>query len=91
MSGPGKVVVRELRFTEHAEAMIAERNIEKAWVTLTVERAQRREEPGNGTVHYLKAISERGDRTLRVIVNPQLEPPVVVTAFFDRRVKGREP
>ena len=80
-----------LQFTEHADHMLVERAIEKAWVTLTIERPQGREEPGTGTVHYLRAIPERGGRILRVIVKSQTDPPVVITVFFDRRVQGRGP
>ena len=80
-----------LRFTKHAEHMLARREIDRAWVALTVERPQQREEPGDGTVHYHRVIPERGGRTLRVIVNPETDPPIVVTTFFDRRLKGREP
>lgn len=84
-------MIISLRFTKHAEHTLTRREIEKAWVALTVERPQLREEPGDGTVHYHRAIPERGDRTLRVIVNPETDPPMVITAFFDRRLKGREP
>ena len=80
----------EVHFTEHAEQMLSEREIQKAWVALTVEQSQRREETGDGMVHYLRAIPERGGRVLRVIVDPQKDPPVVVTAFLDRRIKGIE-
>lgn len=75
----------------HAEQMLLERGIEKAWAELTVAQSQDREERGDGTVHYLKAIPERGDRILRVIINPQEDPPLVVTAFFDRRLTGSKP
>ena len=81
----GEVMV-ELYFTEHAEQMLAEREIQKSWVALTVGQSQRREEQGDGMVHYLRAIPERGGRILRVIVNPEKEPPLVVTAFLDRRI-----
>jgi len=37
--------------------------------------------------HYLKRIQDFGDRWLRVVVNPNVEPNRVVTVFFDRRVK----
>jgi hypothetical protein len=40
-----------------------------------------------GNTHYLKQISDFGDRWLRVVVNPTVEPNRVITVFFDLRVK----
>jgi hypothetical protein len=77
----------ELRFTEHAEQMLVERQIEKSWVERTVLQFQRRDEPGDGMTHYLRAIPERDGRILRVIVDPLAELPTVITAFFDRRLE----
>ena len=37
--------------------------------------------------HYLRRIQSFGDRWLRVVVNPNVEPKRVVTVFFDRRIK----
>jgi hypothetical protein len=38
--------------------------------------------------HRFKAIPEFGDRVLRVIVNVNEIPLKVITAFFDRRLRG---
>ncbi len=40
-------------------------------------------------IHALRAIPEFGDRVLRVIYNRTRQPPHVVTAFFDRGMKGK--
>ena len=48
-----------------------------------------REVRSDGTANYLKSIVEHGDRMLRVVVSIDAVPPIVVTVFFDRRVKGR--
>ncbi|MDP8238609.1 MAG: hypothetical protein P9X24_05935 [Candidatus Hatepunaea meridiana] len=37
--------------------------------------------------HRLAAIPEFGNRVLRIIVKKKTQPEVVVTAFFDRRLK----
>jgi len=37
--------------------------------------------------HYLKQIPQNAEKFLRVIVNPSLRPPRVITVFFDRRVQ----
>jgi hypothetical protein len=39
--------------------------------------------------HALRAIPEFGGRVLRVIYNRTKQPPNVVTAFFDRGMKGK--
>jgi hypothetical protein len=39
--------------------------------------------------HRLGKIDEFEGRVLRVIVNPQLEPIRVITAFFDRAMRGK--
>ena len=38
--------------------------------------------------HRFAVIHEFGDRVLHVIVNPTAEPERVITAFFDRRLRG---
>ena len=39
--------------------------------------------------HRLSVIEEHGSRALRVVVNREVEPERVVTAYFDRSMKGR--
>ncbi|QUS60225.1 DUF4258 domain-containing protein [Synechocystis sp. PCC 7339] len=39
------------------------------------------------TVRKWKRIPECDNRALRVVYNPDKQPPVVVTVFFDRRFK----
>ena len=41
----------------------------------------------DGTAHYLSSVPERGGRILRVVVNAKASPAVVVTVFFDRRLR----
>jgi len=45
------------------------------------------EEKREDEKHYLKQIPQTGGKFLRVIVNPSVSPPRVITAFFDRRVR----
>jgi hypothetical protein len=59
------------------------------WVERAIASPDRRETDADGNIHYLKGIPERGDRILRVIVNAVADPCRIVTAFFDRRVKGK--
>lgn len=37
--------------------------------------------------HKLKAIIENDNRVLRIVCNISENPPLIVTAFFDRRMK----
>jgi len=39
-------------------------------------------------VHHLARIPEQENRVLRVVLNPLASPVRVVTAFFDRKMKG---
>ena len=39
------------------------------------------------TVHYIRAIKEYGGRYLRVIMNANVNPHMVITLFFDRRIR----
>jgi len=39
--------------------------------------------------HALERISEHGNRVLRVVYNASVEPYTVVTAYFDRAMKGK--
>jgi hypothetical protein len=40
------------------------------------------------TIRVWKRIPEYENRALRVVYNPDTEPIIVVTVFFDRRYKG---
>ena len=39
--------------------------------------------------HYLAPIEGMSARVLRVVMNEIPTPPIVVTAFFDRRARGK--
>lgn len=51
----------EYEFSEHAYAMLQERNIQENWVKLAIEDPQRKEPKDDGTVHYIRAIEQYGD------------------------------
>ena len=79
------------RLSVHALDVADERDIPLPWITLAIESAQVVQLQPDGTTHYLKAIPEFGGRVLRVVLSTHTVPPVVVTVFFDRRMKGRLP
>jgi hypothetical protein len=80
----------ELRFTHHAEDVIAERKLEAAWIERTVRTPELVEDADDGTRHFCARISEQEGRVPRVVVNPMPDAWRVVTAFLDRRMKGEE-
>jgi len=40
-------------------------------------------------MHALGRIAERDGRVLRVVYNALVQPPRIVTAYFDRRERGK--
>lgn len=77
--------------TAHAATVIAEREIEAEWIERVLERPERTEpdRADPSLLHALGRIKERGQRTLRVVYNPSVDPRRVVTAYFDRRERGK--
>ena len=77
--------------TAHAAAVMDERKIDAAWVARVLSEPDRTEaDPSDPSLtHALGRIAERDDRTLRVIYNATVRPPRVITAYFDRRQRGK--
>ena len=75
------------KFSEHAYDILRERNIQESWVKSAMEHPDKKETMPDGAVHYVKRIKEFGDRYLRIVVNPNVEPKKIVTLFFERRLK----
>lgn len=77
--------------SEHAATTIQARNIRAEWIALTLLHPALTE-PGEDDpelIHAFRIIPEFGDRVLRVIYNRTKQPPHIVTAFFDRSMKGK--
>ena len=76
--------------TEHARIVLAERSIPLAWVERVLTHPQRTAVDGADPElrHAIAPIPEHGDRYLRVIYNPNVAPWRVVTAYFDRGLRG---
>jgi len=75
----------------HAISTIRERNIRAEWIAATLSAPAATETDPNDPMltHALCVIPEFGERVLRVIYNRTKQPPHVVTAFFDRGMKGK--
>ena len=77
-------------FTNHAAAVLRERNIDPEWVRRTMITPERREpDPNDPAVErFFRIIPENDSRVLRVVVNTSTTPWRVVSVFFDRNMKG---
>ncbi len=76
--------------TQHAQDVIKERGIAMQWVESTINNPQITvSKTSDGLEHRLAVIPDYGRRVLRVIINPRTSPIKVVTAFFDRSMKGK--
>jgi len=76
-----------MKESKHFLNMLTERGIKPEWVDMTINDPYSTDEYDDGTLHYIKQIPEFGDRWLRVIVNASVSPIILVTAFFDRRLR----
>ena len=78
----------DIAFTDHATDMLKERGIRKDWVWRTINTPDgKKRHEDDGTIHYTKAIKEKGGRVLRVVVSQNTQPNRIVTVFFDRRLR----
>ena len=76
-----------MRESKHFTDMLIERGIKKEWAKLALDSPDKIEEKSDGTRHLIKRIPEFGNRWLRIIVNTTTAPEILITAFFDRRVR----
>jgi hypothetical protein len=83
------LTIEGFQLSSHAHEQMIIRELKISWVSDTLSNPERilLLADSFGNTHYLKQISEFGNRWLRVVVNPTQEPPRIVTLFFDRRVK----
>ncbi len=77
------------QMTQHAADVASRRGIQADWIAKTLD-APGRIEPDRRDptlVHHVRQIEEFGGRALRVVFDPKVLPPRVVTVYFDRSVK----
>ena len=79
------------RKTKHAEKVLNERNISDEWLERVLENPELTEpdEIDPELEHRLGKIEEFGNRVLRVIINVRRRPVLIITAYFDRNMKGQ--
>ena len=69
------------------DMVFLERGITKEWIKRIVEKPMKIERETRVILHCLGRIPEHGNRWLRVVTRKEAGVIVVITAFFDRRVK----
>ena len=86
-----EVEVPGYELSDHAADVMAEREIETTWVVRVLAKPERTEADRSDPVltHALGRIAERDDRVLRVVYNATVDPPRIVTVYFDRRQRGK--
>ena len=86
-----QVTLHGYELTDHAAAVIAERDIAITWVVRVLDKPDRIEADRFDAAlkHALGRIAERDGRILRVVYNGSVNPPRIVTVYFDRRQRGK--
>jgi hypothetical protein len=77
--------------TRHAAVVIAARNIRPEWIESALTHPALVQPDANDSEleHRLAVIADCGMRVLRVIVKRNVQPALVITAYFDRAMKGK--
>lgn len=80
----------EYQLTDHAVTTVSERNIDMSWIERAISHPARVEPDKSDPElqHHLLGIEENENRVLRVVINTTVEPLRVITAYFDRKLKG---
>jgi hypothetical protein len=81
----------DFRLSKHAAVALRERNIHLDWVAATLNHPSRTLPHSDDPQlrHVFRAIPEFSDRVLRVVYNHTMQPPLVITVYFDRTMKGK--
>lgn len=81
--------MKEFELSLHAKENLLKRDISEDWIQRVIESPEKVvvDADMDKNTHYIGRILENGNRFLRVIVNPHKAPKVIVTCFFDRRIK----
>jgi Domain of unknown function (DUF4258) len=76
---------KPLTFTNHAESMLSERGIERAWVEATIAAPVEKEpDPRRpGVTLAFRAVAERAGRVLRVAYDENDNEIRIITTYFD--------
>jgi hypothetical protein len=77
--------------TSHAVTVIRERGIRREWIDRVLRFPSKTESDKKDPDlrHALAPISEHGNRILRVVYNPTVNPQRIVSVYFDRSQRGK--
>jgi hypothetical protein len=77
--------------TKHAATVIAARNIKREWFETALTRPALVQPDADDAEleHRLAIIADYGNRVLRVVVKRNTQAALVITAYFDRTMKGK--
>ena len=78
-------------YTHHARIAVQRRRIDVRWIEKTVMKPARvLQDPRDPELqHFLRNIAEFDNRVLRVVIKINPSPGTIVTAFFDRSMRGK--
>jgi hypothetical protein len=79
----------KVEYTWHFRTVIEERAIPMSAIKAALAEPEKVEEHPDETKHFLRRIPQHGNRWLRVVVNTKAVPMKAITAFFDRRLRGK--
>jgi len=81
----------KFELTKHAIDVTSERDIPLEFIERVIDHPEVKEADARDAEleYYLSRIEEYDNRVLRVIVNKQSNPILVITAFFDRNMRGK--
>lgn len=77
--------------SKHAQEVVQEREIKPEWLDQVFETPQLTEsDPLDHDIESLfGVVKEYGNRVLHVVINKNKRPVKIVTAYFDRKMKGK--
>jgi len=79
------------KISVHDKERIEKRNILLTWIQETIEKPDKTEPDPTDTELEIafKKIQDRNGSVLKVVYNKTVSPTMIVTAHFDRRMKGK--
>lgn len=79
------------QLTAHAEHVVEARELRPEWLEQVVTQPQKSEvdRTDETLIHHLGTIAAYDGRVLRVVLNKRAKIPLIVTAYFDRNLKGK--
>ena len=81
----------DFSFSKHAEFVIKERAIKREWLENVLAAPEKTESDNDDPAlkHALGRVPENEGKVLRVVYNDSVKPLRIVTAYFDRAMKGK--